>query len=88
MTEIRDLEIIKNALNERYKKYYYLAQNYEKELNEIRNNPMTVVGVENKEVCPLRSLESMISNNQLKEHVAVVFPFTLGIREKDKPFNT
>jgi hypothetical protein len=69
MSEIRDLEIIKNALNERYKRYYYLATAYENEIKEIRSKPTVVE--ESKEIYQIKSMDSMISSNQLKEQIAV-----------------
>ena len=68
ISEIRDLEIIKNALNERYKRYHSLATHYEKELNEIKNKS-TVQN--NPDSYPLYKIDSFVQNNQIKEQLAV-----------------
>jgi hypothetical protein len=73
ISEIRDLEIIKNALNERYKRYFKLATNYEKEINELKNRtiPNMMINTENTETYPLLKSDSMLSIHQLKEQINV-----------------
>jgi hypothetical protein len=53
-----------------------LANNYEKELNELKDKPIPGI-VESKESYPLKSMDSHISNTQTAEALAVLSNYNI-----------
>lgn len=79
INEIKELEIVKNALNERYKRYYKISNALETELSELKSDLRKGKIVVNDEFNDDKSLiienKSRPENNyelqRLKEHVEV-----------------
>lgn len=67
--EIKDLEIIKNTLNERYRMYYRLASNHEKTLAESKQTVETA----NASIKKMASYKQEQAAGQLFETLNVNF---------------
>jgi len=65
--EIKDLEIIKNTLNERYRRYYKIASSYEKNQSE-KNNINTSIS---ENIMKMNSIKKENGLNQLYEKISV-----------------